>query len=386
MNLRLSDLKRVTATKTRQYKDLLVLKEELKKKFPTIAMNVDIERLADNVYDLVEINRMRNVEVPRVKLTVLVKLMNHDKAKIRKLAANLLPESFLLKMKDDHDPTVRAAVAKRLPVNVVVEMLKRYEFDDLLQHVVQERAKADVQFAVELEDTYGARLADEQRSDVDEEEKKQDVTELSDFWYENAARQLVLDYGDSGVNAQKTVEHNWVRTAVSMYAKSHCCRHIVVDKQKLVDAVYAELKDIEDKQIAYDPIKESIRFMKERANLHKKIMPVLVESKDPVLRLIREDSSMVSYMKHFEEMFKVQHSTVPHSVKKYYLCEDTDFDLAVPMLAYLPEGKRVVDYVAEKAIDHYVDCWNRVNNTAFSLDWSQHPEREDKISFQIRLK
>src|SRR5262249_30072329 len=122
--------------------------------------------------------------------------------------------------------------------------------------------------------------------------------------------------------------------------------------------------------------------------LQEAAMPVISKDVDEVRDLVEGNLTPTTYLSEASRLFKVQEATVPAGIRKYRLGERNAKPEQVPVIGYLPHG-RGFRAVAERALDMYCAHWNdrqQLQGEPLKLEWSNHPESVNKISFNVILR
>ena len=221
MRLSLKTLKQIVGDALQEdaYQD--AVKNELHRVFGnTINLESSIPVLMEDAYNRIEVLRKKGQNI-NFQTNVILPLINHVNPKVRKFAAQVLPEQYLLRMRNDKSYDVRCELVKRLPIENLNEFLNKYQYDDNITFIANKRLN---------------------------EAKKKNITdiqslaynELSDQWYITKAKQIHDDYDHN-------LEGNWEEKAVSNFCASYkATTGVVVDKDKLLKCVYDILNFFHD--------------------------------------------------------------------------------------------------------------------------------------------
>ena len=379
MHLKLESLQQIVRQVTDEEHAAAALRTEVTRVLgPSVITEqhiIDVAREANERIDVLEhTGRSLNTNF---KPSVLMKIAGHRAPEVRKLAARMLPVRLAQRFCDDKNPSVRLAVAKRLPTTSVKEMVKRFPLDDSLRLVLKKKRLAEAGLPTpkkseEQPNMYGEdRLGDSART-FDQE--------LSDQWYDTAAYKIIQDYGHDNFEGQ------WEELAVKVFCRNtKSTSGVEVDSDKLYKKVVEQLKDRDDRVLERDALKETLDVM----NSSMQRMDEFVEEADPVKSLVVQHLGNEEYIKQANRVFAIKGTQVPSSIKKYRLGESNLRDAKVPVVGTLPHqhGFRAVD---ERALDMYCECWNKRQEMSSSepmkIEWYTHPSELGKVGFTTYLK
>jgi hypothetical protein len=187
MGLKLKELQKVVNKVVKNERSVEALQEEVLRVLgPTILTSRGLARMAESANDRLDILEASGRSRSQVKPSLLIKFVNSDSAEVRRLVARLLPENFIRLLAKDSDPSVREAVAKRLPLPLVKEMTRRFPQDDTLRTIHRSRSLIEAglpnpKIVDEPFDMYGEKSMRDAVGDLD-------PLELSDTWYDSLAR------------------------------------------------------------------------------------------------------------------------------------------------------------------------------------------------------
>lgn len=316
--------------------------------------------------------------------SVMSTYVGHSDPHVRKLAARVVPNKYLSTLSNDKNHAVRAAVARRVPIDAVKEMLKRFPRDDSLRSIYKQKCLSEAGIATpkiqdEPFDMYGEeRMGDASRSG--------DGLELSEQWYQTKALRLLQDYGGN-------IEYAWEEKAVRRLASSmKATSHVEIDEAKLLKAVKKLIEDKEDEHIKRNPLKETISWLKfhdDNALISEGSEHDFLEETDVVSEIMKLNLSPQMFIEKANDVFKIKESAYPAHFKKYRLGEDHVKTESVPVIGFLPHNKgfRSLD---ERALDSYCKNWSdrqlMDGKEPMKLEWRVHPEQVGKISFAVTLK
>lgn len=368
MSLRLRELQRVANSVVKRERSFDVLQEEITRALgPTVLVSQGLSRLAESANDRLDFLTAAGKSHGRVGTSLLLKFADSDSPSVRKLVARLLPENFLKMFMRDADPEVRHAVAKRLPVDLVQEMSRRFPYDEGLRSLL-EAGIPDPEASEEDFDMYGDRTLGS-IFDIGD-------PELSDAWYENTANNLVKFYGGN-------LEGQWEEVAVKRFVASEASQGVEVDEQKLLDIVYDIMSNRDERALD----ESSLRSIAARLRTQDtEVMPVLSETSDPVKTLVSSGYTTSEFIRCFEEIFSVKHVN-SHNPSRKALREGAEM-VRHPRVAKLPGS--LTRNVDERAVDTYVTAWNTREQLRggrnYRLAWSHDPAIAGTINFHLELK
>lgn len=350
---------------------------------PSVIVEGTVLDIADNVNECLDtarvLKRPLNVEL---KVSTLATYVKHKDASVRKMVASLIPERFLVRMKDDSDAVVRAAVAKRICIGTLFEMCKKYPHDDQLSIIRKQRVISE---SVDLDNFDKAeKLSKASQNTI--------TIELSDAWYEEVARKIMNDYGEFSYGTPRPLETHWNPLAVRMYCDSmKTTSGVVIDRDKLQKTVDDYIANLEESDPVYHgTMTDMIKGLKEAVRLENKftntsVFEIVEEDTRPEVKLASTlNISTIEYIKLFEETYKVAKTEIPAAIRKYRLGEEFAVETKIPMKAIVGQ----LNEFKERALDRYVECWNKnqsLHGEPLKIDWSVDPMNENKISFEMEL-
>jgi hypothetical protein len=371
MQLRLSQLRLIAEHATERERAGEALRRELRRTLgPSLTTEgrlADVARAANERLDALE--HAGGAARLGVRSAPLLRVADHPSADVRRLAARLLPERFVARFADDDDESVRHAVAPRLPLGKLREMVRRDPTDSVLREAIA--AKRQVASA-------GLRSGDPVKQD--------EGTELSDAYYESLAERLMQDYG-------RRMEFGWEPEAVRRLARSiRATSGVVIDEERLLEALDDLRKDREDAVMdAPDrPLREAAAWLRDRVLQEASTgIPLMGEGDDdPVKELESAGDDEPAFMDGAERLFSIREAIVPHAVRKFRLREGISRPLSVPVSGRLPHGgaPRAVD---ERVLDAYVRRWNEraaMDGEPVRVSWSPSLVAVDRIGFSVELR
>jgi hypothetical protein len=352
---------------------------------PTVIVDGTTQQIAEAANEWIDVlERTGRSSRLNFNSTVMSRFVNHTDPQVRKLAARVVPEKYLFVMANDRNHAVRATVARRVPLSVVKEMLKKFPKDDGLKAIYGQKSLTEAGLPTpkiqdEPFDMYGEdRMGDASRSG--------DGLELSEQWYQTKAFNLVQDYGGN-------IEYSWEEVAVHNLASSmKATSNVEIDEAKLLKAIKKLIEDKEDKHLKRDALKETISWLKsqdDNALLAEGTENDFVEEYDVVAEIMKLTTSPQTFIEKANEVFKIKESTYPAHFRKYRLGEDHVKTDSIPVIGYLPHnnGFRALD---ERALDTYCKHWSDrqqlTGKEPMKLEWSVHPDQVGKVSFTVLLK
>lgn len=386
MRLKLDALQRVVKQAINDERVTVLLRTEVSRVLgPSVLVEGKLERIAEEANDRIDVLE-RTGRMSRLDFNpaITTRFLDHTNPEVRKFAARVVPERYLARMANDRSPSVRAAVARRMPIGAVREMLKRFPTDDQVRVIYKQKRLAEAGIKQPTEEPLGhdPALEADRLGDV----VKQDTSaELSEQWYRDRAVRFMQDYGQN-------IEYCWEELAVRRYASSLKATSLVeVDEVKLLKAVKDLIKEKEDRCMDRDALKETLSWLKgreERELLSEAAMPIISEESDPVRDLLEGNLTPQGYIDEASRLFRVQEATMPAAHRKYRLGERNARSTSVPVIGRLPHrnGFRALD---ERALDAYCKNWNerqQLQGEPLRLEWSTHPDEVGKISFNVVLR
>lgn len=385
MHLKLSTLQRIVKQAIDDERAVESLRTEVNRVLgPAIIAEGKAQQIAEAANDRIDVlERTGRASRLAFKPAIMLRFTKHSNPEVRKLAARTVPGKFLSTMVNDASDVVRATVARRLSLNAVSEMLKKYPHDDEVRTVYNEKRLAEAGIAKpkvvdEPFDMYGEeRLGDAAKQD--------DGPELSETWYRERAIKFMQDYGGN-------IEDNWEELAAHRYASSlKATSGVEIDEAKLLKAIKDLIKEREDRALERSALKETLSWLRrqeERELLQESAMPLIDLDIDPVRALVEGSTTPTTFIDEANTLFNVKESTVPASIRKHRLGERNARVGNVPVTCTLPHDKgfRAID---ERALDMYCEAWNnrqQHQGEPMKIEWCAHPDAPNKVSFSVVLR
>lgn len=395
LKIGIDELQKVVKQTIVEEKAINALKAEIARAFgPVVITEGRIEEVAAAVNDRLDVlDRTGRLGQIEFKPSVAAGWLDHSHPEVRKFASRVVPEKFLGKMINDRNPDVRAAVAARLSLPAVREMMKRFPQDDQLRTIFKMKKKLHEAGLPKPE------VKPLGHDPVDGAERMGDLArtqpgpELSEAWYDQHALKFLHDYG-------RNIEYAWEELAVRRFASSmKATSGVEIDEAKLLKSIKGLIKDKEDNAMERNALKETLGWLKgleEQELLEEGKLPELDEEVDPVADLVsgglRGTSvggfSTDQYIEQAKKLFKVQEAMMPLGMRKYRLGEGNARQVLVPVIGMLPHqhGFRVID---ERALDAFCEAWTRrqaLDGEPLRLEWTTHPTDVNKVGFTCILK
>lgn len=382
MNLKLKELSQVAKRTIKEEQAHNRIREELFRVFgPPVMVSKNCVKVADAVNEQIDIFEATGRNIPRseIKISVLVEASTSSSPSLRKLAARLLPEKMITSLVTDKSSDVRSAAARRLPFSLVKESVRKYPNDDQLKTIMKQKKLVEAGLpnpkpVTDEFDMYG----DEPLGDA---VKQRDIDDLSNDWYARLAEKICSDYGNN-------LEGQWEEAIATRIVSSNLATSgVKLDRDKLLKAIYDCIEEREDKVMKEGSLKAISRRLMRESYLDDPVMPVLSQKRnDPVADLFESSASLGEYIEAAEKIFSVRKSSIPAGIKKYRMEEGTHREMNIPVNGKFP---RSLDSVSEKALDRYVESWNRkqeLSGEPFKISWGFHPSLPMGISFSVVLK
>jgi hypothetical protein len=387
MRLKLDELQLVVKRTIDEEKASAALKAEIHRVFGTaIITEGKLVEVVASVNDWMDVlDRTGRSGRLQFESSVSTQFLDYRDPEVRKFAARVCPEQYLPKMSNDKNPEVRAAVAARLQLPAVREMMKRFPQDDQLRTIFRAKKKL---LEAGITQPKVTPLGIDPVADKDRlgDAAKQDAgPELSDNWYNQHALRFLHDYG-------RNIEYAWEELAVKRFCSSlKATSGVEVDEVKLLKSIKDLIKEREDDAMERDALKETLSWLasqEEQQNLTEGLLPDLVEEKDAVQDLMQGGLTGERFLEAAMQVFQVQRSMLPLGIRKYRLGEGSARQTLVPCIGMLPHkfGFRALD---ERALDAFCEGWTRQQALAgepLRLEWSNHPLDANKIGFNVSLK
>jgi len=383
MHLKLKELQQVVKRTMRDEKSHIALREEL-----TRVLGQGIEGKGDYISVAKAANEQLDIlestgRFPRqgsFKLSVLVEAITSQSSAVRKLAARVLPEKFIRNMINDSESSVRTAAAKRLSYAQIREAIRKYPGDDQLRYIAKAKRLAEAGLPTpKAEDEPFDMYGDKPMGDSG---KTQEGDDMSDAWYERKAIDICKQFGSN-------IEGQWEEIIATRVVASHySTMRVMLDREKLLKAIYDNIKTNEDAVLGEGSLKSLIHRLRSDSHLDESFMPVIEESNDPIKSLLESNLSPSDYVKKAEEVFTIRKSTVPAGIKKFRIGENRLIDTMIPVKGQMPDGK-CINSIAERALETYVKHWNgqqSLRGEPYTLTWNHNPMGMDIVGFNVTLK
>lgn len=379
MSLKIKQLASVVKKAKNDEKAFSLLKEETTRILgPIIDTTTDVTALAHAINDRLIVLSLTGRKHEAFKPSTILKFASHASPEVRKMAVNLLPESFAPRFMNDVNRSVRLAAAKKLPVNALNKFINESTKDDAFYVLLKEKKSKGLQAPEVVKgefDLYGdKRLGDAI--------KQSEGPELSDVWYEEVAFKLLQDYG-------RNIEYNWEELAVSNF-----CRHtkvtsgVEIDAEKLLKKLFELIKEREDAALSENRACDKTLFkLVEYFKKDDELVNESIDESDSVEDLMHADYSGPVFIEHFETLFCIKKSDIPAALKKFSINENNMSSLKLPMKARAPYG--MVRALDEAALDMYVLYWNehqKLLGESIMLRWTHDPIDISMVSFKVELK
>jgi len=394
MRLKLDDLQKVVKKTMDEDRAASTLKTEIARVFGNAVMTEGkIESVVASANDWLDVlDRTGRSGRLSFEPSVTTAFLNHSHPEIRKFAARVCPEKFLVQMVNDRSPEIRAAVAHRVPLNAIREMIKRFPKDDQLRSIFRVKKNLlESGVAKPEERPIGFDPTESDPSDGgtnaygDAIRTQDDGLDLSEAWYKQQAMKMLHDYG-------RNIESAWQELAVARFcrsAKATSCMEI--DEKKLLKNIKDLIEEKEELTMERESLKETLAYLERQEaneNLREGFLPKITEELDPVQELMRENLTGEQFCAKASQLFRVQQAILPMSLRKYRIAERTTKQTPVPCIGLLPHkfGFRAVD---ERALDKFCESWSarqQIEGEPIVCRWSPHPENINKISFTCSLK
>ncbi len=385
MRLKLDTLQKVVKRAIDDEKQVALLRTEISRVLgPVVLIEGKIEDVVAEANDRIDVlERTGRATRLNFQSSVMTRFLDHTHPEVRKFAARVVPERYLSRMSGDRNSGVRAAVARRLPIGAVREMLKRFPGDDAIRNVYKQKRIAEAGLpAPKVQDEPFDMYGEERLGDA---VKQDEGPELSETWYRDKAESFIQDYG-------KNIEAGWEELMTHRYASSvKATSGVELDEGKLLKAIKELMKEREERVLERDALKETLTWLRgseKRSLMSEAAMPIISEETDPVRDLVESNLTPSGFIDEAHKLFRIREATMPASHRKYRLGESGAQSTLVPVIGRLPhrEGFRAID---ERALDTYCKHWNdrqQLNGEPLRLEWSTHPDEVGKVSFSAILR
>ncbi len=387
MRVRLRELQKIVNQALNEERRVDSLRVEVNRVLgPSVVAEGRIEQIAEAANDRIDVlERTGRASRLDFKSSVMVRWLDHSSPEVRKFATRVVPEKFLVRMATDRNDTVRAAAAKRLPIGAVREMLKRFPKDDQVRVIYKERRLAEAGLPKPDVAPMGHDPAEDAER-LGDAVKQDEGPELSDAWYDQLAIKFMQDYGGN-------IEDAWEELATQRYVASvKATSGVEIDETKLLKAIKDAIKDREDRVLERSALKETLVWLRdqdEHETLSETIaMPLISLETDPVRELHEGNLTPSTYISQVNSLFRIREAIVPKGIRKHRLGENNAQSSTMPVIGYLPHrnGFRALD---ERVLDTYCKHWSdrqALQGEPLRLEWSNHPDAANKISFNAILR
>lgn len=373
MGLKLNELQKVVKNVVKNERNVDTFRGEITRTLgPTILVSRGLERMAASANEHLDILEATDKSYEKIRPALLLKFIDSTSPAIRKLVARLLPETFLKRFMKDSDPLVRSAVAVRMPLRLINEMIRYFPNDDMLRQIFKDKRLSEAGLPtpkVEDEefDIYGIKPIGNISSNFD-------YPDLTDSWYDTLAIKIISTYG-------RDIEQQWEEAIVHRYVDSMASMGVKVDLQRLLDSIYELLEKREDAALK----ENSLASLAARLRLEETVIMPVIPGIDPVLQLVESKTSPGTYIKKFEELFSVKYTTSKNPAAN--IIAEATSHVQHPISAQLSSNS--IRSIDERAVDTYVNVWNSKNKmngeNYYNLVWTQG-NKNRTINFSLELK
>lgn len=367
MSIKLKQLKDVVARAKENEKLSSVLREEITRvtNSAVLVEDRDLGEICEDAIDHISTMNRLGHEPTRFKTSTLLKMVENVDPQVRRLAGKMLPEGQLYRLINDKDFYVRSEVATRVSMNELKTMIRKHPADDNLRTIYKTRLH-EAEGMLYLS---GKRLGDAG--------KQKDEPLLTDAWYDNMAGIIFRDVGHStGFNV------NMYNLARQFAQHSNASFGVDISVDKLVDALNDLIEAEDDKVLERtSALKESVNYLKTSSFLNETLI-LVPNDLDSVEELLESRVGGQEYLTRAEQIFSIIHNAPNRQQAKLLLREGIDSLDELPVSGVLQvETIRLVD---EKALDRYVDIWNKsqmVEGNTLRISWQNYG---NEIAFEVR--
>ena len=380
MHLKMSHLQSVVDAAVKEEKTLRNFRDELFRVFgPPIMVSestIEVAKAANQQLDALE-SSGRSGALDSLALDSLFEAAKSRHTEVRRIAVRLLPEQYIKRFLSDKSSSVRCAAARRLPFRLVKESVRSFPGDETLRMIAQEKRISESGIPQPKEKAEPLDIHGDER--LGDSVKGFDDFDHTIGWYDRLARDFCKMYGTN-------IEGNWEEVLVSNYCRAmHASSGIVLDKEKLLKAVMNCIEQREEKVLKENYLRDIAKRLREGV-VTENFLPAISLEENPIEKLLSQSSNSTLFLQEADQYFNIRFSELPRSLKKYALTESVS-TAKIPVKAVLPGRK--LGTLEEKALDLYVDHWNRRQQLAgepFRLSWSPHPSSIDLVGFNLELK
>lgn len=369
MSLSFGQLKEVADSVIKQQKLLDAVVTEARATFgPVISTRTDLSRVCSEILDRSDLLEARGVEMQHgFKTATLKKLLESNLQVARIVAARFLPPGLAKDLAFDRDPDVRYEACKRMPADVLKEAVGNYPADFGVKMLLEKKTPAH--------DSEHLHMYDKKR--MGKAARPETQPEFSDTFYHTHALKAMQDYGTN-------IEGQWEETYVKRYCASYCSFYkpmgVMLDVDKLYDAVKEVMRKKEDDAMTQGELKrlEKLHRMRESKEVFQQ------EHVDSAEALMSESMAPGDFVERVNKLFKVREAALPSGLRKHSVGMG---ELLIPVKAYIPGAK--LSYVVENALDSYVSKWNdrqALIGESFKLSWHPDPTDAGRVCFSVTLR
>lgn len=365
MTLKLRQLQDVVNETVGKAKIVDVLKESvLAATGFSINSTADVDYVCYQINEILDVSEQKGEDVNLgLKTSLLKKLQESHSFEARKLAARSLPLNVATSMRFDVDPSVRAAVCRRLPVKMLLEVTQRYPNDFEVHHILEAKKK---------QEAAKKKMGDASRPLFQ--------AELSDTWYADKARRFLDDYGTN-------IEYQWEEPLIQRYCSSlKATSGIDLDVDKFYKILMKIIDEKHEDALTDSEIRKMRKMMRERGISESADYEAhSADQVEDVLRSITNSKeSNVSFLKRVDEVLSIKRASLPAAIMKYRIA---DGEVSIPLKGIVPGGK--LTPLAEQALDTYVSKWNALQEQRgepLKLSWNPDPGSAAGITFSVILR
>jgi hypothetical protein len=349
---------------------------------PSVDVIGDLPEIIDAVNETLDVfDYMGKQPTSNLKKSLLLKLKAHELPSARKVAARLLSEESIALMILDDDRSVRLAVARRMPHELVKEALRMHNDDEMLNIYHEKLNEAGVPDPEKM-----PMHLDLKKNVKPKSVRQQQVPELTEQWYESLSRKILSDLGTS-------LEYNWEEKIVHRYCSSlKATSGIVLDERKFLKAMLKIIDEKENLALERNSLKEAASNLRRQAEVEDvmstPILEIVEEVEDPVHDMLSAGFTPAQYIERFNELFSVKFVNIPPAFKKFRMGESVTSQLDVPLKATVP-GSSIIREVDERALDEYVKNWNThqaLVGEPLKIYWHVDPSGDHSIGFEAILR
>lgn len=376
MRVNLNSLKKVVT----EERSVSLFRQEVKRVLgDSVFAEGTIHQIAKEANDRLDVlehtGRLNNVKFNQELANTL---LEHSDVEVRKFIVKVIDKNKLQKLINDKSDIVRHSVAKRLPLQIVSEMVKRYPFDDQLVIIKKQKLLSEGISQPQI-----TKVSDEKKK-LGASVKQYEGDELSDLWYKDRAKKFFMDFGGN-------IEDGWEEvTAHRFVSSTKALTGVDIDEKKLLNAIKDELIAREERVISDKSLRETVEWLNSQDSNDiveiEESEDYIDESQEEVdeIKDLNESLTKTDYINNSIKLFNIKCSQLPTSIKKIRVNESRELT-KVPVVGMIPNNRGFTPIV-EKSLNKFCKLWSEKQSENLKLEWGTHPMDLNKICFSVVMK